>query len=63
MKNSILKWSVFAAWLMAIVYDRIEQMTGMEIDVLLAGAVLTMVFGMYTGLYWKGNVELEEDLA
>ena len=60
MKTSILYWSMLASWVMAIAYDRIEQMTGIEINILLVGALVTMAVGLYMGLYWKGNVELEE---
>lgn len=55
MKRNILTWSVIAAWCMAIVYDRIETMTGMEINVLLVTALVTMIAGLYFGLYANSN--------
>ena len=51
MRTSITVWSMLSAWFMAVMYDRIEMMTGMEINVLLGAAITTMVGGLYFGLY------------
>lgn len=61
MKNSVLCYSVLAAWIMALAYDRIQMTTGVEIDMLLGGAIVTMVAGLYFGLYTKPNKTSKEE--
>ena len=50
MRKSILTIATISAWVMAIIYDRIEKITGNELNVLLVGAVVTVVVGLYFGL-------------
>ena len=46
MKNIRLIISSLSAWLMAFIHDRIEIVTGVEIDALLWAAVVIMVVGL-----------------
>lgn len=55
MKNAIIYCSTFAAWCMAVLYDQIEKVSGMEITALLVAAIITMVGGLYFGLNAKTN--------
>ena len=61
MRTSILIWSMLSSWLMAVVYDKIETMTGMEVDTLLVAAVITMVAGLYLGLYTNNKESSKEE--
>ena len=53
MRNSKLMTSMLSAWIMAVAYDYIERVTGTEVNVLLYAAVITIVAGLYFGLYAK----------
>lgn len=55
MQNSKLMAYTLSAWVMTLIYDYIEKVSGIEIGVLLCGAVVTMVAGLYFGLYAKNN--------
>ena len=46
---------------MAITYDKIKQVTGVELKVLLWAGILMLIFGLYTGLYTRNKHELEEE--
>ena len=62
MQNSKLMVYLLSAWIMALIYDYIERVSGIEIGVLLCGAVVTMVTGLYFGLYAKNNESKEEEI-
>lgn len=51
MRKSVLISSTLIAWVMAIVYDKIEKTTGTELDALLWAALITIAVGLYVGLY------------
>lgn len=51
MRKSVLISSTLIAWVMAIVYDKIEKTTGTELDTLLWAALITIAVGLYVGLY------------
>ena len=61
MKSSVLTWCMLAAGFMAFIYDKVEMATGMEIHVLLVGAITAMVVGLYSELGAKSKVASEED--
>lgn len=51
MKKSVLVISVLCALFIAVIFNQIKNMTGVEVDVLLYIAVAIMVLGLYRGLY------------
>lgn len=53
MNSYMIGWYALAAWIMALLYDRVETITGMEIHILLAGAIVTLMMGLYKVLYAK----------
>lgn len=48
MQISTLKATTIGSWIIALVYDWIETTTGMEPRILLYGAVLLLMFGLFT---------------
>ena len=51
--RTTLCWSTLASWVMALIYDRIEVMSGIEVHWLLAMAVVTLGVGIVFGLFGK----------
>lgn len=58
MQRSTLMFSLLGAWALAIVYDRIEINTGLEIKVILGMAMLTMIVSLY--LFYRNSKDVEE---
>lgn len=62
MRKSILTIATISAWAMAIIYDRVEKITGAELNILLIGAVVTVVVGLYFGLCFNNKDGPKEEL-
>lgn len=62
MRRSVLMTSMLSAWAMAIAYYQIREASGVELTVLLCAAVITMIFGLYTGLRASNKQESKEEL-
>lgn len=62
MRKPVLFTSMLGAFFMALAYDQIEKVSGIEISLLLYAAVITMVVGLYTGLYTNNKQESKEEL-
>ena len=61
MRKSILIISVLSAWSMAVIFSQIKSMTGLEIDVLLYAAIVTIIVGLCKGLYKKNKNQTKEE--
>lgn len=59
MRKPILMIATISAWVMVVAYDLIERRTGAEPNILLFGAVIAIVFGLYFGL--RKDDETTED--
>ena len=53
--KTTLCWSTAASWLMALIYDKIEVMSGIEVRWLLVLSAVTLGVGLVVGLYGKDN--------
>lgn len=62
MRKSILVISMLSAWLMAAVFNGIKNTTGLEIDALLYAAIVTMIVGLYKGLYKNNKDQTRKEL-
>lgn len=51
MRKSILIISMLIAWTLAATFNQIKLITGLEFDALLYAAIVTMIVGLYKGLY------------
>lgn len=61
MRNFILIISTLIGWVMAIAYDRIEKVTGLELTALLWAAIIIIIIGLYTGLIKNGADKQKEE--
>lgn len=60
MQTPILTGSTLGAWVMAIIYDRVRVMTGIELNGLLCIALVMIGVGLYLS-YRKDNDITEEE--
>lgn len=58
MKNSVVIWSTFGALAIAVIYDQINQITGIKVIPLLYFSTIIMVIGLFIGL--RGNDKYEK---
>lgn len=58
MKNSVVIWSTFSALAIAVIYDKINQITGIKVIPLLYFATIIMVIRLFIGL--RGDVKYEK---
>lgn len=49
MRKSILLAGVLSAWIMAIIYDKINEITGYAFKPLIGVAVIMMILGLWLG--------------
>lgn len=47
MKQSTLMTTMLGAWALALIYNRIETNTGVEVKLLLCASIAAMVVGLY----------------
>ena len=47
MRIPTIKTSAIGAWIMAIIYDKIATMTGLEIRIILYAAIVLLAVGLY----------------
>lgn len=62
MQRSVFVASILSAWFMALVFDWIEKTTGARVMPLLCVAAITMIFGLYKGLYASNEYDTEKEL-
>lgn len=60
MRKSVIVISVLCALFIAVIFNKIKNMTGVEIDALLYIAIAIMVLGLYRGLY-TNNKDCEKE--
>ena len=58
MKNSVVIWSTFSALIIAVIYDQINQITGIKVIPLLYFSTIIMVIGLFIG--FRGNDKYEK---
>lgn len=61
MRKSILVISMLSALFMAVTFNAIKNVTGIEFDVLLYAAIATMIIGLYKSLYTNNKTDTEEE--
>lgn len=61
MQNVKLMTSTLSSWGMALAYDWINRTTGYELRILLGASIVTLVIGLYVGLYAKNNDTKKEE--
>lgn len=61
MQKSVLIISMLSSWAMAVVYDQINQASGVRLRVLLYIAIIVMVFGLYMGLRTNNECDAKEE--
>ncbi len=61
MRKSILVISMLSALFMAVTFNVIKNVTGIEFDVLLYAAIATMIIGLYKSLYTNNKTDTEEE--
>lgn len=61
MRKSILVISMLSALFMAVTFNVIKNVTGIEFDVLLYAAMATMIIGLYKSLYTNNKTDTEEE--
>lgn len=61
MRKSILVISMLGALFMAVIFNLIKNVTGIEFDALLYAAIATMIIGLYKGLYTNNKTDNEEE--
>ena len=61
MRKSILVISMLSALFMAVTFNAIKNVTGIEFDVLLYTAIATMIIGLYKSLYTNNKTDTEEE--
>ena len=58
MKNSVVIWSTFSALVIAVIYDQINQITGIKVIPLLYFSTIIIVIGLFIG--FRGNDKYEK---
>ncbi len=62
MNQAMIVKTTLGSWTLAFIYDTIERMSGVEVNVLMWGAVIIMVGGLCFGLRAK-NTETKKEEA
>ena len=61
MRKSVIVISILCALFIAVIFNQIKSVTGIEVNVLLYIAIAIMALGLYRGLYANNkDVEKEE---
>ena len=61
MQKPILVISILGAFVMAVIYNEIKKVTGIEIDLLLYAALAIMVVGLCFGLCSNNKDKVKEE--
>lgn len=61
MRKSMFGVSVLGSFLLAVVYDGIHKLTGLELRFMLYAAVILLLYGVYSKQYTNDETKSEEE--
>lgn len=61
MQKSVLGMSTLGAWVIVIAYDRLKQVSNIDLTALLCAAIMLLIFGLYAGLYATDRHKSKEE--